>query len=188
MTLSRVPCPVFSVMILAGAQAHKLDIQNDNREVQDQLSPSPNQPAPSPNQPPKVQICRASFKMLCNSPVSLRHCVVLICKLFFRCESLSEQLSSALKIRFECGCARLDPDYDPKDFVHYIQEEKRKYLALESTDKWNLSKHVIKTLITIFELVCLKKSTWFSTFCDLHVGMKFTYNFSIELYTYCIVV
>ena len=57
------------------------------------------------------------------------------CKLFFRCESLSEQLSSALKIRFECGCARLDPDYDPKALVHYYQEEKRKFLALESTDK-----------------------------------------------------
>ena len=73
----------------------------------------------------------------CVDPLTTEknHHVCLICNLLFRCESLSEQLSSALKIRFECGCARLDPDYDPKDFVHYIQEEKRKYLALESTDK-----------------------------------------------------
>ena len=54
---------------------------------------------------------------------------------FYRCESLSELLSSALKIRFECGCARLDPEYDPKTFVHNLREEKRKYLALEALDK-----------------------------------------------------
>lgn len=52
-----------------------------------------------------------------------------------RCESLSELLSPALKIRLECGCARLDPDYDPQTFVHYIKEEKRKYLALETLDE-----------------------------------------------------
>ena len=30
-----------------------------------------------------------------------------------RYEQLSDQLSSALRLRFDCGCARLDPNLDP---------------------------------------------------------------------------
>ena len=41
---------------------------------------APNQPAPAPNQPAPAQISRSSFKMLCNSPVSLRLGVILIFK------------------------------------------------------------------------------------------------------------
>ena len=49
---------------------------------------------------------------------------------------MSEQMSSALKIRFDCGCARLDPDYDPKDFVHYIRRVKKEFLEEEQNKKY----------------------------------------------------
>lgn len=45
-------------------------------------------------------------------------------------------MSSALKIRFDCGCARLDPDYDPKDFVHYIRGVKKELLEEEQNKKF----------------------------------------------------
>ena len=43
-TVPCVPCPQFRPLALVGARppAHALDKQNDNREVQNQLSPSPN--------------------------------------------------------------------------------------------------------------------------------------------------
>ena len=56
-------------------------------------------------------------------------------------------MSSALKIRYDCGCARLDPDYDPKEFVHFIRKFIKEFHEEEQKDNQkiiNLYNEIIK--------------------------------------------
>ena len=48
-------------------------------------------------------------------------------------------MPSALRIRFDCGCARLDPNYEPKEFVNYIRKVKKEILEEEQRNNQELA-------------------------------------------------